>query len=92
MGVKGDTLELISGLLWSSFILNYMLIRVKERGFEQEKEKEQREGEMYDQEKEENKALGNCLLDQNSSVEVGYGFYAIRSKLFIVNDMYWVVL
>ena len=40
-----------------------MLIRVKERGFEQEKEKEQREGEMYDQEKEENKALGNCLLD-----------------------------
>ena len=29
MGVKGDNLELISGLLWSSFILNYMVIRVK---------------------------------------------------------------
>ena len=38
------------------------------------KKRTEREGETYDQEKEENKALGNCLLDQNSSVEVGYGF------------------
>ena len=56
------------------------------------KKRTEREGETYDQEKEENKALGNCLLDQNSSVEVGYGFYTIRSKLLIENDMYWVVL
>ena len=34
LGVKGDNLELISGLLLSSFIPNYMLIRVKEKGFE----------------------------------------------------------
>ena len=47
---------------------------------------------MYDQEKEENKALGNFLLDQNSSVEVGYGFYTIRSKLLIAKDMWLVVL
>ena len=53
------------------------------------KKRTEREGETYDQEKEENKALGKCLLDQNSLVEVGYGFYAIRSKLLIANDMYW---
>ena len=35
------------------------------------------------------KGLGNFLLDHESSVEVGYGFYAIRSKLLIANDMYW---
>ena len=34
LGVKRGNLELISGLLLPSFILNYMLIRVKERGFE----------------------------------------------------------
>ena len=33
-GVKRGNLKLISGLLFPSFILNYMLIRVKERGFE----------------------------------------------------------
>ena len=38
------------------------------------------------------KLWGNCLLDHESSVEVGYGFYAIDSKLLIANDMYWVVL
>ena len=56
------------------------------------KKRTKREGETYDQEKEENKALGNCLLDQNSSVEVGYGFYTIHSKLLIAKDMYWIVL
>ena len=69
-----------------------MLIRVKKEGLNKKKKRTEREGETYDQEKEENKALGNCLLDQNSSVEVGYGFYTIRSKLLIANDMYWVVL
>ena len=33
-------------------------------------------------------ALRINLLDFNSSVEVGYGFHAICSKLLIVNDMY----
>ena len=37
------------------------------------------------------KALGNILLDHESSVEVGYGLYAIRSRLLIANDMCWVV-
>ena len=45
-----------------------------------------------DTNEEEKQSLGNCLLDHESSVEVGYGFYAIRSKLLIANDMYWVVL
>ena len=34
LGVKRGNLKLITGLLLPSFILNYMLIRVKERGFE----------------------------------------------------------
>ena len=42
--------------------------------------------------KKKAKILRISLLDHNSSVEVGYGFYAIRSKLLIANDMYWVVL
>ena len=33
-GVKIGNLKLISGLLLPPYILNYMLIRVKERGFE----------------------------------------------------------
>ena len=57
------------------------------------KNKERERGSNEKEEKrEENKALGNFLLDPNSSVEVGYGFCAIRSKLLIANDMYWVVL
>ena len=32
MGVKKDNLEINSGLLLPSFILNYMVIRVKEKG------------------------------------------------------------
>ena len=42
--------------------------------------------------KKKAKILRISLLDHNSSVEVGYGFYTIRSKLLIANDMYWVVL
>ena len=38
------------------------------------------------------KLWGNCLLDHESSVEVGYGFHAILSKLLIANDMCGVVL
>ena len=34
LGVKRGNLKFISGALLPSFILNYMLIRVKERGFE----------------------------------------------------------
>ena len=34
LGVKRGNLKLISGALLPSFILNYMLIRIKERGFE----------------------------------------------------------
>ena len=41
------------------------------------------------EQREEEQSFGNCLLDQKSLVEVGYGFYAIRSKLLIENDMYW---
>ena len=55
MGVKGDNLELISGLLWSSFILNYMVTRVKEKGFGIRKiERTARErGETIDRSREE---------------------------------------
>ena len=45
MGVKRGNLKLISGLLLPSFILNYILIRVKERGFEEENRKNKRERE-----------------------------------------------
>ena len=48
MGDKKGNLELNCGLLLSSFTLNYMLIRVKER------EKEQEGRERNDQEEEEN--------------------------------------
>ena len=34
----------------------------------------------------------SSLNNFGSSMEVGYGFYAIRSKLLIANDMSWVVL
>ena len=56
------------------------------------KKRTQREGKERSIDREEKRGLGNCLLDQNSSVDVGYGFYAIHSKLLIANDMYWVVL
>ena len=39
MGVKRGNPKLISGVLLPSFILNYILIRVKERGFELENRK-----------------------------------------------------
>ena len=45
MGVKGDNLEINSGLFLSPFILNYIIIRVKEKEFEQGKIKSQKERE-----------------------------------------------
>ena len=45
----------------------------------EQKEREKRTRKRRNEKK--NKALGNCLLDQNSSVEVGYGFI-----LFVVNS------
>ena len=56
MGVKVDNLELISGLLWSPFILNYMVIRLKEN--ERENDREKRET------KRKAKVLGDSLLDR----------------------------
>ena len=81
LGVKGDNLELISGLLLSSFILNYMVIRIKEKELESEKE----EGRTNDRERRrmqrKAKVLGDSLLDHDPSVEVGYGLC-----YFIVNS------
>ena len=37
LGVKGDNLEINSWLLLPSFILNYMIIRVKEKSLNKEK-------------------------------------------------------
>ena len=57
MGVKGDNLELISGLLLPSFILNYMVIRVKEKRVWIRKETE-REGEWSREERNEEESKG----------------------------------
>ena len=51
-------------------------------------ERERERGET----KKKAKILRISLLDHNSSVEVGYGFYTIRSELLIADDMCWVVL
>ena len=53
MGVKRGNPKLISGVLLPPFILNYILIRVKERGLGIRKRKEQkeREGESIEREK-----------------------------------------
>ncbi len=68
--------------------------------FGNKKEKEQekterkrgaRSGEEENAEKSQVSGKTACLI-KKSSVEVGYGFYTIRSKLLIANDMYWVVL
>ena len=67
MGVKGDNLELISGLLWSSFMLNYMVIRVKEKDLNKEKSEKEKVREN-DREKRETKrkakVLGDSFLDR----------------------------
>ena len=86
MGVKGDNLEINSGLLLPSFILNYMIIRVKEKEFEEGKksERDRKRGITSEKQREAKRkaeALRNSLLDHNSSVEVGYGLC-----YFIVNS------
>ena len=77
MRVKGDNLELINGLI------HHLLYLEQGEGKRTIERRGKRRG---------NKALGNWLLDHESSVKVGYGFYAIRSRLLIANDMCWVVL
>ena len=93
MGAKVDNLGINSGLLLPSFILNYMVIRVKEKEFEEgkiERTDKERENDWEKREtKRKAKILRISLLDHNSSVEVGYDFYAFHSKLLIANDMYW---
>ena len=85
MRVKGDNLKLISGLLLSSFILNYILIRVKEKKDLNKKDRKNREKrEKRSRErgtKKKAKILRISLRDHNSSVEVGYGLC-----YFIVNS------
>ena len=59
MGVKGDNLGINSGLLLPSFVLNYMVIRVKEKEFEQGKiRKRKREGERSREERNEEESKG----------------------------------
>ena len=57
MGVKIGNLKLISGLLLPPFILNYILIRVKERGWNKKnrknKEKTEKEREQVERERNE---------------------------------------
>ena len=55
MGAKGDNLGINSELLLPSFILNYMVIRVKEKSLNKEKSERRRGNER---EKEKNAALG----------------------------------
>ena len=64
MGVKGGNPKLISGVLLPPFILNYILIRVKERGLNKKKKKRtEREGETNGKEekREEEQSFGNLL-------------------------------
>ena len=61
-----------------------MLIWLKEYGLNKENRKNKRKREKVERETIERRgkhqALRINLLDFNSSVEVGYGFHAIRSK------------
>ena len=79
MGVKVDNLGIISGLFLSSFILNYILIRVKEKGFWNKKNRKNRERQERNDRsiergtKRTTELWGISLFYRNSSVEVGYG-------------------
>jgi len=62
--VKRGNPKLISGVLLPPFILNYILIRVKERGLNKKKKKRtEREGETNGKEekREEEQSFGNLL-------------------------------
>ena len=68
MGVKRGNLKLISGLLLLSFILNYILIRVKKEGLNKENRKNKRKREKVERgrgsnERKNTKLWGICLLD-----------------------------
>ena len=64
MRVKRGNPKLISGVLLPPSILNYILIRVKERGLNKKKKKRtEREGETNGKEekREEEQSIGNLL-------------------------------
>ena len=64
MRVKRGNPKLTSGVLLPPFILNYILIRVKERGLNKKKKKRtEREGETNGKEekREEEQSFGNLL-------------------------------
>ena len=64
MRVKRGNPKLISGVLLPPFILNYILIRVKERGLNKKKKKRtEREGETNGKEekREDEQSFGNLL-------------------------------
>ena len=85
MGVKGDNLEINSGLFLSPFILNYMVIRVKEKSLNKENRKNrEKRGERTREGETKRKARHwrSRLLDHDSSVGVGYGlcYSVVNSK------------
>ena len=85
MGVKGDNLGIKSGLLLTSFILNYMVIRVKEKEFKKGKiERTEKRGEN-DREKRETKRkekiLGDSLVDRKFFGGGRLWFMLFHSKL-----------
>ena len=61
MGVKRGNLKLISGALLPSFILNYILIRVKEREFEKENRKNKRKRGKVERERGSNERKNTKL-------------------------------
>ena len=70
-----------NGLLLSSLILDYMIIRVKEKEYGEGKIKRTERGRNEREKgeaKRKTKALGSSLFDHDSSVEVGYGLFLIR--------------
>ena len=64
MGVKEDNKGINSGLLLSSFIINYTIIRVKEKESGEEKKRTERENERERENEEESKDIGKvaCLI------------------------------
>ena len=63
MRVKGDNLKLISGILLPFLILNYMLIRVKERGLNKKNRKNRERENDRLRERGKMKLWEICLLD-----------------------------
>ena len=64
MGFKEDNKGINSGVLLSSVIIDYMIIRVKEKESGEEKWKEPRENERETDNEEDNKGIGEvaCLI------------------------------